>query len=56
MPDRVGFEHIRRSNRLALGYAISNVGFREVASGNRTAGRACAEAGFSFTLCAYRKR
>ncbi|WP_157959973.1 hypothetical protein [Devosia submarina] len=36
--DRVGFEHIRRSNRLALGYAVSNVGFRDAASGSRTAG------------------
>lgn len=34
--DQVGFEHIRRSYRLALGPTISNVGFREVATVTRT--------------------
>jgi len=35
---RTGWDsNIRRSNRLALGYAVSNVGFRDAASGSRTA-------------------
>jgi site-specific DNA recombinase len=38
MARRKGFEHTRRSNRLVPGYAIKNVGFRQVATASRMAG------------------
>ena len=48
---RTGWDsNILRSSRLALGYAVSNVGFRDAASGSRTAGKG-AHCGRSTVAC-----